>query len=119
MSIHTLFKSILNSTTQTISKQSGAEIAFANWKKEKDLENENNAYLTELYIKHHESTRESKKLAYEMYVTESDELTNNYYKTHKNEYLNKLLARQIPEIFFEKDSYVYTKYSLPNSINNA
>ena len=119
MSIHTLFKSILKSNTQSISKQSSAEIAFSNWKKEKELENENNAYLTELYIKDHESTRSSKKFAYEIYTTETDDLTNNYYKTRKTEYLNKLLARQIPEIFFEKDSYVYTKYSLPNSISNT
>ena len=119
MSIHTLFKSILNSNTQTISKQSSAELAFSNWKKEKDLENENNAYLTEVYVKDHESSRDAKNFAYNIYTTESAELTNNFYKTRKTEYLNKLLARQIPEIFFIKDSYVYTKYSLPNSIGNV
>ena len=119
MSIHTLFKSILNSKTQTISKLSGAEIAFSNWKKEKDIENENNEYLTELYIKDHDTIRDSKNIAYNTYISETNELTNNYYKTRKNEYLNKLLTRQIPEICFEKDSYVYTKYNLPNSISNA
>ena len=54
------------------------------------------------------------------------ELFNNYYKTQKTEYLNKIITAERPAILTEKptklsqtqDIPIYTKYSLPSTTIN-
>ena len=114
MSIHTLLKSLLYSNTNTISKNSTAEISFNNWKKDKELQKEGYSYLTDLYINNHEKPRSDKKIAYDTYDIEKKEIIDEFYKKHKTSKINKLITANIPEILFNKDSRVFTKYNLPS-----
>lgn len=115
MSIHTLFKALFDSNTKTITRESSAEIAFSNWKKNYDILNTNNTYLTDLYIKIHEIPRTEKKALYDTYTVDKSELLSNYYKTRKSEYLNKINTMGLPEQLFVPDTKIYTKYYLPST----
>ena len=115
--IHTLFKSLINSNSQTISKVSNAELTFATWEKNKKLEEENTAYLTNIYVNDYESVRTTRKLMYETHMNEKAVNTTNYYKTRKAIYLNNIINAELPELLYEKDNNVYTKYYLPSSMD--
>jgi hypothetical protein len=115
MSIHTLFKSLLHSnTTNTISQNSSAEISFNNWKKDKEIQKEGYSYLTDLYINTHEKPRSDKKIAYETYNIEKKDTIDEFYKKHKTANINKLINANIPEVLFNTDSRIFTKYNLPS-----
>ena len=120
MSIHTLFKSLLHSNTNTISQNSSAEISFNNWKKDKEIQKEGYSYLTDLYINTYEKPRSDKKIAYEIYNIEKTEVIDEFYKKHKTANINKLIRANIPEVLFNKDDKerkdinIFTKYNLPS-----
>jgi len=115
--IHTLFKSLLNTNSQTISKISNAELAFATWEKNKKLAEENQTYLTNIYVNDYEAARTTRKIMYETYMNEKAENTINYYKTRKAIYLNEIIDDELPDLLYEKDPNIYTKYHLPNSMD--
>jgi hypothetical protein len=117
MSIHTLFSSLLKSNTNTISQNSSAEISFNNWKKDKELEKEGYSYLTDLYINNHEKPRSDKKIEYETYINEKQDIIDEFYKKHRTSQINKLVSANIPEILFNQDSRVFTKYYLPSLLD--
>ena len=115
-SLHAFFKSLINSNNQTISKVSSAELAFASWEKNKKLAEENETYLTNIYVNDYEAARTTRKLMYDTYMSEKAENTINYYKTRKAIYLNKILDEGLPGLLYEKASHIYTKYHFPSSM---
>ena len=126
MSLHIFFKGLFNTNSQNIAKHSTAEIAFNSWKKTKENEKEDLDYLNEIYINNHHKPRIDKDIEYTTYKDMNLELFNNYYKTQKTEYLNKIITAERPAILTEKptkfsqtqDIPIYTKYSLPNTTIN-
>ena len=126
MSLHALFKGLFNTNNQNISKHSTAEIAFNIWKKDKENEKEQLNYLNEVYENDHVIPRSEKDIEYKNYKDMNLELFNNYYKTQRTEYLNKIITNEIPTILIEKSKIfstkqnipIYTKYSLPSTTIN-
>jgi len=118
MSLHTLFKGLFNTNSQNIAKHSTAEIAFNSWKKTKENEKEDLDYLNEIYINEHKKPRSDKEIEYTTYKDMNLELFNNYYKTQRIEYLNKIITAEKADILFVPDSRIYTKYYLPSTTVN-
>ena len=114
MSIHGLFKLLLKTDNNSISRTSGAEIAFNSWKKDKDMEKENYTYLTDLYIKTHETPRSERNVAYEIYNTEKQETIDEFYKKQQSTNINRLISANMSEVLFKPDSRIFTKYNLPS-----
>jgi len=112
MSIRALFKALLESNTQTISKKSSAEIAFSTWEKQQQTFDVSNQNLADSYNDIYHAPRIAKQAIYDAYMAEKEELTTNYYKTRKD--INKIISQQLPEELLVPDTKVYTKYYLPS-----
>ena len=117
MSIHTLFKTLLNTHTNnnTVSKSSSAEIAFDFWQKERTLKTEGESYLKSLYNEEHEKHRAEKQLLSDDYAAIKEELMDQFYKTRSTKYLNQISTHSMPEELFIKDTRIYTMYNIPSS----
>jgi len=105
---------LYTNNNNTISRNSTAEIAFNNWKKNKELDKDNYSYLTDLYINEHEKPRSDHKIAYETYAVEKEEVIDEFYKKHKSTNINKLTTNNIADILLKPDSRIFTKYNLPS-----
>jgi hypothetical protein len=119
MAIHQLFKILLNVDTrvQDLAKKSTPEIAYMSWEKRQKEQAENETYLHDIYSNDHEIPRLAIQSAYNTYMLDKEAHTESFYKTRKTEQLNTLVRYSIPESIMQRQSGIYTKYYLPNSLN--
>ena len=119
MSLHQLFQILLNVDTrvQDLAKKSTPYIAYMSWEKRQKEKAENETYLNDIYINDHEIPRLAIQSDYNTYMLEKEAHTESFYKTRKPENLNKIVRYNIPETIKNRQSNIYTKYYLPNSLN--